>query len=123
MMVLLDTNVVIEHLKVGSLSNTRDEIDFAISVITEAELFQLAGMAKMEETSIEKFLVITRCLIIDSSVARRAASLAKIRNAALPDLLIAATAIEWNIPLLTRNVKDFKKLPGLELYRGSFVGS
>lgn len=115
MMVLLDTNVVIEHLKVGSLSNTRDEIDFAISVITEAELFQLAGMAKMEESSIEKFLAITRCLSIDSAIARRAALLAKTRNAALPDLLIAATAIEWNMPLLTRNVKDFKKLPGLEL--------
>lgn len=115
MLILLDTNVIIEHLQTGTLSNAPDDTNFAISVLTEAELFQLAGMAKMEEASIDDFLVVTRRLIIDSSIARRAALLAKTRNVALPDLLIAATALEWNLPFFTRNMKDFKNIPDLEL--------
>ena len=33
----------------------------------------------------------------------------------LPDAIIAATALHTGTPLLTRNVKDFKKVRGLKL--------
>jgi predicted nucleic acid-binding protein len=35
------------------------------------------------------------------------------------DLLIAATALEHNLTLLTRNVRDFQHVPGLKLYQST----
>jgi predicted nucleic acid-binding protein len=37
------------------------------------------------------------------------------RTYQLPDLLIAATALEHDLTLVTRNVKDFTKIPALKL--------
>ena len=33
----------------------------------------------------------------------------------LADAIIAATALEYGVPLVTRNVDDFKHIPGLDL--------
>lgn len=33
-----------------------------------------------------------------------------------PDILIAATAIEHDLILVTRNVRDFQRIPDLKLY-------
>ncbi|MBI4256941.1 type II toxin-antitoxin system VapC family toxin [Candidatus Uhrbacteria bacterium] len=116
MLVLLDTNIVIEHLQKGILADTPKEVAFAVSVITEAELLQLAGLPDVEESIIDDFLQLTRTLVIDSSIARRAAHLSRTRKTGLPDLLIAATALEWRALLATRNKKDFNGIPGLEFY-------
>lgn len=116
MLILLDTNIVIEHLQKGVLTDIPKEISFAVSVITEAELLQLAGFPGVEEAIIDDFLQLTRTLVVDSTIARRAAYLARTRKSELPDLLIAATALEWRTPIATRNKKDFKGIPGLELY-------
>ena len=35
----------------------------------------------------------------------------------LPDALIAATAIYYNIELFTLNIKDFKFIPDIKLYQ------
>jgi len=34
----------------------------------------------------------------------------------LPDAIIAATALHLGMPLMTRNVKDFQKVPDLDLF-------
>ena len=34
-----------------------------------------------------------------------------------PDILIAATALDHNLTLLTRNIKDFQRTPELKLYQ------
>jgi tRNA(fMet)-specific endonuclease VapC len=34
-----------------------------------------------------------------------------------PDLFIAATAIHHNLTLVTRNVKDYQRIPNLKLYK------
>jgi predicted nucleic acid-binding protein len=36
-----------------------------------------------------------------------------------PDLFIAATAIQHNLTLVTRNRKDFARIPDLKLYQAS----
>src|SRR3989338_76556 len=117
MRILLDTNIIIEHLQKSILSDSSEDLTFAISVITEAELFQLAGLPEVEEILIEEFLRLTKRLNVDSAIARRAGSLNRTRKTELPDLLIAATALEWSLPLLTRNTKDFQEIPELELLK------
>ena len=58
------------------------------------------------------------------SVAKRCASLReqlkqeqkRVKSRAL-DLLTDAIAIEHNLTLVTRNIEDYKDIPGLELYQ------
>ncbi len=111
--ILLDTNIVIEHLCSGILTAHADDWRFAVSVITEAELFQFAGMAGAEESIAAEFLRATKIYPVDSSIARLGAALSKTRKTDLPDLLIAATALEYRIPLMTKNTRDFKNIPDL----------
>ena len=39
----------------------------------------------------------------------------RIHNRAL-DLIIAATAIEYGMTLVTRNIADYRDIPGIQLY-------
>ncbi|EDN64989.1 PilT-like protein [Beggiatoa sp. PS] len=34
----------------------------------------------------------------------------------VPDAIIAATALHLKLPLMTRNIKDFQKVPHLQLF-------
>ena len=117
MTVLLDTNVVLEHLNSSSSTLVLYERDFAISVITETEILRYPGLEAAELEAIEQFLAITLIIGIDSSIARRAAALGRTRKTKLPDLLIAATALQFGLPLITRNAKDFKNIPQLIVRR------
>ncbi|MGI8824219.1 MAG: type II toxin-antitoxin system VapC family toxin [Chloroflexota bacterium] len=66
-----------------------------------------------------------RVLPLDASIARRCAGIREalrtqgktIRGRAL-DLLIAATALEHELTIVTRNIEDFNDIPGLVLYAG-----
>ncbi|MCC6577398.1 MAG: type II toxin-antitoxin system VapC family toxin [Flavobacteriales bacterium] len=40
-------------------------------------------------------------------------------HVALPDLLIAATAMEAGLPVATLNKKHFEAIPGIKLYAGA----
>ncbi len=114
---LLDTNIIISHFLGDDLVlSTVGKSDYFISVITEAELLRLPGLSVTELLMIEKLLDIVPSLPVDSAIARHAASLGRTRKSKLPDLLIAATALEHKLPLITKNIKDFRRIPGLALH-------
>lgn len=115
MVVLLDTNIVLEHLNSGALRRVAPEIFFVVSVITVAEALRLPGLDEESIVTIERFLSITEIQPVDLAIAKRAASLGRTRTTKLPDLLIAATALELGIPLITKNIRDFRGIPGLEV--------
>jgi tRNA(fMet)-specific endonuclease VapC len=69
------------------------------------------------------FLRGTRVLVVSRSIAERAAAIrADLRqqkrqvNERALDILIAATAIEHNLTLVTRNIRDYDDIPDLKLY-------
>jgi predicted nucleic acid-binding protein len=88
-------------------------------VASEIVRFELlAGMRREAQPITEELFVSVHWLPIDEAVARRAGSLFReysdhpgIDDA---DYLIAATALEYELQLLTRNVRHFPMLPGLE---------
>lgn len=115
---LLDTNVLIAHLrKRASISDfllrwgQRDNL--YISVITRAEI--LAGMRPHEEQVTVELLSALSNLPVTSAVANRAGRLiyAAARRGiqtSFPDALIAATALEHNLAVVTTNAQHFEEL-------------
>jgi toxin FitB len=106
--VLVDSDIVIDHLR-GA--RELPKIPLAYSVITRCELF--AGRDNAEV--LRRLLARMRELAIDSPIAERAGALKRTVQLQTPDALIAATALEHCLPLMTRNERHFGRVPGLEL--------
>lgn len=110
--VLVDTDVLIDHLR-GSRRFQPPDGHISYSVVTRSELYE--GRAADEEridTLLGPFLEIE----VDRAIAMRAGRLRRSMPIRMPDALIAATAIERSLALLTRNRKDFQAVPGLALH-------
>ena len=109
---LVDSNIIIYHLN-GEEKATNFLIknykQIAISQITYVEVLSFPFTDK-EEKSVKKLLKKFKILDINSSIAEIAIQNRKIKKIKLPDNLIASTAINYNLILVTNNVKDFKAL-------------
>ncbi len=126
--VVCDTDVIIDyfddqqprHAFTKIIVDTIIGIDnVLISAITKMEL--IAGAAnKAELRSINKNIYGIELLLINIEVSSKAISLFESyklsHNLAMPDALIAATAIVTQFPLFTYNLKDYKFIDGIELY-------
>ena len=60
-------------------------------------------------------------LHFDENVSRRSVELIKLfklsHDLKIPDGIIAALAVEYDLPIFTYNIKDFRFIPGLQLYQ------
>ncbi len=122
-MVLCDTNVfihafngnatAIEQLKTIGLEQ------IAMSAITLMELYQGMGN-KTELGQMKKKLHYYDIVHVDSSISKIAIELIENFNLShglqIPDAIIGASAIVYNIPLYTYNIKDFNFMPNINIY-------
>lgn len=108
---LVDTDVLIDHLR-GAHELQPQAGTVAYSVVTRCELFAGAGT---DETKVRRLLEELEELQVDRSVAEGAGRLRRETGIRTPDALIAATALTHELPLLTRNRRDFERVPGLEV--------
>lgn len=106
---LVDTDVCIDHLEGAKRLPRRGRL--AYSVITRAEL--LAGGAE-HEAAVRRLLAGMDELAVDRRIADRAGEIRRL-GLRMPDALIAATGLVHQLTLLTRNVADFRKAPGLRV--------
>jgi hypothetical protein len=122
-MILCDTNILIEIYKanakiIKSVKKIGQE-NIAVSDVTCAELL-FGARNKKELQTIRKDLNKLTVLPIQSIVSAMAVELvekyALSHKLSLPDALIAATAIIYNVELYTLNVKDFKFLENVRLF-------
>ena len=128
---LVDSDYVADYLK--GQRNATPFLDrllpagLAISIITFAEVYEgiyYGHNRQRHETGFREFLKGMTVLGITRSVARKFAVIrgdlrAKGLLIGQTDLLIAATAIQHNLTLVTRNRKDFGRIPDLKLYQAS----
>lgn len=122
-MYTLDTNAVIYYAQGDE--NAVDTLDrifsehapIYISTISEIELFGFPILIAEEAELIEQFLSTVTILSLDSRIARIAAALRREYRIKTLDSAIAATALLTGTTLVTRNMKDFKKVPRLQLLR------
>ena len=122
---LCDTCVIIDFIngrseELSTLLN-EDKVLFINSVI-EMELLQ-GARNKNELRVVEKRLGSFRLLMMPQEIFDLATQFIKTyrlsHGLALPDAIIGATAIYYQIPLLTYNTKDFRFLPNIELHDSS----
>jgi predicted nucleic acid-binding protein len=114
---LLDTNIVIHACQPGSewLSEWTDDPAAAIASVTRIEALGFPGISREEEEAIRSFLADSICHSLDDAVIERAISLRQSRKMGAMDAIIAATALEYDLALVTRNTDDFKNVENLKL--------
>ena len=122
-MLILDTNILIAYFGgeedvIRQIQEWRRQYQpLVISSITECELLSYPKLSEIEEERIEQFLrENVDAFVYDGILARRAALVRRIVPALkLPAAAIAALALQLNAPLVTRNIRDFKKISALEV--------
>jgi predicted nucleic acid-binding protein len=80
------------------------------SVITLAELLAFPDLTKGEEARLKDFLWETRVVPVDWNIAELGGFIRKTYHLKIADSLIAATAWQEATILVTRNVRDFRKV-------------
>jgi predicted nucleic acid-binding protein len=108
--VLVDTDVFVDHLR-GATELRAGRHRLHYSVITRAELFAGSSATNVVTTLLGPL----RELRVDRAVAERAGRIRRESEIRLPDALIAATALEHNLQLASRNRRDFDRVRGLRL--------
>lgn len=112
---LLDTNILLYALK--GIENVRPYFDYPslISIITEIEILGVKDIDKDEIKVRESIIAYQQIIPITQSIKNKAIELKRKNKIPIPDAIIAATAIEQNIPLVTAD-KGFKRIKELELF-------
>lgn len=124
MNLLLDTTILIDVLRHRSgrrellTEIVHEGHTLATTAINLTEIY--AGMRPTEEAGTKMFLDSLECYPVTAAIARRAGRLKwewsqKGRTLALDDMLIAATALEHGLALMTDNRMDFP-MDELDLY-------
>jgi predicted nucleic acid-binding protein len=121
---LLDTTVLIDVLRIRK--NRRTLLAelvtgghiLATAALNIAEVY--AGMRTGEEVKTEAFLSSLDCYPMTGAIARRAGSLKSAwarrgQTISLADMMVAATALEHGLSLMTDNHKDYP-VPELTVY-------
>jgi predicted nucleic acid-binding protein len=119
---LWDTNTVIYYLQQQFSLPAEKLIDDilrdsgpSISVITEIELLCWAKPTERDLQVLHNFINDAQVFELEKDIKLKTAELRKSYKIKLPDAIIAATALSYNLTLLTRNVSDFKSIDGLSL--------
>ncbi len=121
--VLLDTGILIDHIRSLKKSNTRffalnDQYAVAISTITGFEL--LIGKTPKNRTFTEGILIDIPILNFNAMCMEQAVtiyqSLKKKNKLIQPlDIFIAATALAYDLPVATLSTEHFQRIPDLKL--------
>lgn len=89
-----------------------------VASVTRIEVLGFPGFLALDAARQARLEALVRSLVeleLDRQVVERAIGLRRERKMSLADSVIAATALEYAVPLVTRNVEDFKHVKGLRL--------
>ena len=114
---LLDTNIVIYSCKPGGewLTAWTADPSAALASVTLIEALGYAGISDPEDAAIRRLTAAILICPLDEEIIERAVRLRRQKAMKLGDAIIAATALEYGLPLVTRTTDDFKHIDGLQL--------
>lgn len=111
---MADTNALIYLLSGDSCMKSYLASYIGLSVISEIELLSFPGITSSEEQQIRSFIKDCTVLFLTENVKNKTIALRRSYKIKLPDAIIAATAIENNLQLITAD-KGFKQIAELDL--------
>jgi len=113
-MYLVDTNILIYYFNNDIPKDSVDKIEeifsqhFNISIITKMEFLGFRGHNENSFKQAKSFIMNANAIGLDDVISDRVIDIRRSHNIKLPDAIIAATAIENDLILVTRNTDDFK---------------
>lgn len=114
---LIDTNAIIDAQSkrlpeegLGFLATIMN-IDFTISFVSFIEYMSFANLSQ----EAEEFIKLANLIHINQKIIDTTILLRKRYHIKMPDAIIAATTLEFDLILISHNLKDFSKIEGLKL--------
>jgi predicted nucleic acid-binding protein len=117
-----DTNIVIYYLQqqfppapekfIDSIINETRPV---ISAITEIELLCWKASTEKDLEVIQNFIEDALVVELEQPIKYKTADIRKRYKIKLPDAIIAATAMVYDLAIITRNTKDFDTIEDLEI--------
>jgi predicted nucleic acid-binding protein len=120
---IVDTDILIDAGRgvseaIACLQDIERKSSLAVSVVTQMELF-VGCRNKTELQELEKFLHRFQLLKLTEQVSDTAVDLLRqyrlSHNLLIADSLIAATALVFDVPLISKNQRDYRFMSGLNL--------
>ncbi len=118
---LLDTNSVIDYIG-GKLPQTAEnwldsviDDEVATSSINRMEILGFAFPTPADKLPFEELLQTITVIPLTEAIGSKTIGLRENIKIKLPDAIIAATALVHNLTLLSRNLKDFSRIPNLNV--------
>jgi predicted nucleic acid-binding protein len=118
---IVDTDIIIDYLKgvkpARELFKSKDIVIYC-SILSKKELLSKVELSDSERKKIMNLISRLKVLKIDNDINQKYMLLINRygeRQSSIVDYLIAATAWAKNLPLLTRNIKHFKKIKEIKL--------
>jgi predicted nucleic acid-binding protein len=122
--VIFDTDVLIDAGRgvqdaVTCLKQAEEQSDLATSVVTQMEL--IIGCRDKEELQfVEEFLSRFHIVQLSEQISHKAVDLLTqyrlSHGLLISDALIAATAVQMQLPLISKNQRDYRFIEGLDLF-------
>ena len=117
-----DTNTVIYYLQQQFppvaekfMDDLINETSPIISAITEIELLCWKSATKKDLEILQQFIGDATIIELEQPIKYKTAEIRKKNKIKLPDAIIAATALVYDLTLISRNVSDFKDIEGLKI--------
>lgn len=118
---LLDTNTVINFLGASlpvagmQLLNTTVDDNPIVSIITKIETLGFNFKSMEEQTIVEIFINGSTVIDLSDDIVSKTIEIRKTKKIKLPDAIIAATALVYDLVLISRNTSDFTNIDGLKV--------
>lgn len=112
---VLDTNILIYYSRRETIISEKLEQwlragPLLISTVVEAEVLAWSALDATTLGDLQQILRLFNIIPVDSVIAQTAAAFSRTYKTKLLDAFVAATALHYQAPLVTRNVKDFAKI-------------
>ena len=115
---LIDSNTLIEYLAKTLPTNGQlfvasiiDE-EFNISFVNKIEVLGHPSAGK----EITEFINLANVFDVTTAIIDKTIEIRRAYKTKIPDALIAATALVYDLTLISRNLSDFIKIPGLQVF-------
>lgn len=111
---LADTNFLIFTSQKNPIVESFLDYNIGISFISEMELLGVFSISKIQKNCMQS--IINECFVIEMSleIKKKAIQIKQKYKLKLPDAIIAATAIQYNLPFISSDA-DFKNIKDLNL--------